>query len=943
MKHHTTRTTKAPALRRSAVFAALALAGVLPATAAIVTSGLVTPDPSSGNVNGTLQVGTTGIGSLLVDGGSVLDTQRLNAGQTPSGNGSVTVSGAGSKIMADHGVVGNFYNTQIGSQGVGSLSVLNGASFVNGLSDDTCKLGCRLLFSNGAGSDGTLLVSGAGSTVDTVGMVRVGYASLFTQAVSGFDYGVAGGASKGLASVLAGGTVNSSVLEIGLMDLGSELIGTETASGKVLVDGSGSVWNLVRNSAQTGGRSLIGMATVANTTATLEVKNGGLMVLDGSAAPNQFSGINMGSGTAATNTANSHSSLTVSGAGSSIRFQGGMGFFNIGNSIGATAQVDILAGGVISAMPGNGSTGLPFVSVGRGGGTGTLNISGSGSLLALNGRNPNTDGGAFLNVGRTDSGAAGNGTVNIGSGGRISIDTTGLSLTNGDALSGMFVGIGTGSTGALNVSGAGSRLDIMGGSGLAPYVGVGRDGATGSVTIAAGGVVEVNSSHVSAANPAGYPSGQALVFDVGRRGNTGDTSPSVGSVTISGAGSELTLTGATDSRLQIGSGANASGSVNIVNGGRFHGQTVLVGVTDASAIGTLNLNAGHLLLDGVRQGSTVAGTGGGVIIGRGGATGTMNVANASVVDIVSTGITAFVDLGGSSVGGGTGTLSVTGGSTFTVDSPGARMRVGATADLNGPAGVGTVNLLGSGSRLSMQGSDARIVIGSAANTIGQINVGSGSELTAAGLIGVAHNGSASTAGIGTLVVNGTATAAQLMIGQNGLLAGNGVVNANVTNQGTIGPGLSPGKLTINGAFDNSGGKIVLEVQSLGNGQYALDELVFADWSQVVLGDGAIEFVFLGDTDPTAFQDAGLFSLGSFFRQLDGNGNEAPLDSSLLALFADTSFSASAAQFAISGLGFDPLTGAFNATVATVPLPAPVLLTLLGLGLLAAQRRRQPRR
>ncbi|MFT3820087.1 MAG: hypothetical protein QM750_21155 [Rubrivivax sp.] len=934
MKH---RTTRVPALRRTAIAAALALAGMLPAKAAIVTSGLVNTDPSGGTVAGFLLIGTSGPGTLTVDGGSTLTAQRLTTAVNLGSSGSVVVSGAGSSITADFGAVSGTYNTNVGSQGVGSLSVLNGASFINGLNDANCQLNCRLKVSNAAGSQGTLLVSGAGSTFDTVGGVQVGWASRFTLGgPQGIDYGIAGGASKGQASVLAGGTVGSSFLDIGRMDLNSELTGAETAGGKVVVDGAGSTWNLVRNAAQSGSIGLLNLASTYGSSGTLDIQNGGLVRLDGSSAPGLLSGITMGTAAGA-NAAGSQAAITVSGAGSRLLFDGGgTGFFVVGRGNGSVAQVTVDSGGVVT---GTGGSSLPFMSVGRGGGTGTLDVSGAGSLVRLAGLSPVDGSGAFLQIGLTEANAAGHGTVAISQGGRVEIDTSGSVPANPNSLSGMHVGIGAGSNGALSVSGPGSRLDIRGGDGLAPYLGVGRDGATGSVTITGGAVVELSNNRVSAPNPAGYPSGEALLMDVGRRASGADGNGSTGTVTVSGAGSELTMTGATDARLQIGAGAQASGTLNLLNGGRFHGQVVLVGATDTTATGTVNMNAGQMVLDGVRGGSTVTGSGGGIIIGRGGATGTVNMSNGSTLSVTSTGTGAFVELGGSSALGGTGTLNVMGGSTVSVNSPNAAVRVGNNGVAGGATGIGTVNLAGAGSSLAAGGSNARVLIGASAQTLGQVNVGAGAALSATSLIGVAHDGTASTGGTGTLVVNGTATAAQLFVGHNGLLAGSGVVNADVVNQGVVNPGNSPGKLTINGAFDNSGGKIVLEVQSLGNGQYAMDELIFSDWSQVFMGDGTIEFVFLGDTDPAAFQDAGLFGLGSFFKQLDGNGNEVALDDGLLARFADAGFSASAAAFTITGLAFDPLTGAFNATVATVPLPAPVLLALLGLALLGLQRRR----
>jgi hypothetical protein len=231
---------------RQAVLVLVALAAG-PAHAAIVTSGLVSPDPTSGSVAGNLNVGTSGVESVTVNGGSSLNTQRITGVSGVSGDGSIVVTGTGSTITTNFGVVGYFFNANIGSQGKGSLSVLDGGSFIFGTNDATCQAACRLFLSNGAGSDGTLTVSGAGSNVSGVGGIRVGYASLFNATTSGFDYGTAGGTSTGQASVLAGGSVTSSFLDMGHKDLTSSLTGTETVTAHGVVDGIGSVWNLVRN------------------------------------------------------------------------------------------------------------------------------------------------------------------------------------------------------------------------------------------------------------------------------------------------------------------------------------------------------------------------------------------------------------------------------------------------------------------------------------------------------------------------------------------------------------------------------------------------------------------------------------------------------------------------------------------------------------------------
>ncbi len=229
-----------------------------------------------------------------------------------------------------------------------------------------------------------------------------------------------------------------------------------------------------------------------------------------------------------------------------------------------------------------------------------------------------------------------------------------------------------------------------------------------------------------------------------------------------------------------------------------------------------------------------------------------------------------------------------------------------------------------------------MIVGLTAQSTGTFLVGSGTTLETSGLIGLAHDGTTGTGGGGTLVVDGTATAQNLFLGRGGLLAGNGTVVANVFNQGgIINPGQSPGRLTVDGAFDNTGGTLVLEVQSLGNGQFAVDELVLTDWSRVSLGAGTIQFAFLGDTNPMAFAQAGLFDIGSFLKQADGRA----LDDSALALFGAVNFSASADAYTFNSLQFNAGDGSFSISVSPVPEPAPLLMGLLGLAMLKLRLRK----
>lgn len=924
----------------ASVVVVLLAALALPASAGIITLGDVSPDPTGGVV-GVLGIGNAGAGSVAVDGGSSLTAEKLTMGGGPNGTGSLSVSGAGSSTLV---TFLNGGNIDVGSQGTGSLSVLAGGSFTYGGGGTPCQTNCRVFVSNGAGATGSLLVNGAGSNFSTVGALIVGNASMFTLAADGGAFGAPGGAANGSAKVEAGGTVNSSSLTVAQPGGGLARTGTESSSGSVIIDGATSVWNLVRNAAQTGAQALLRVATGQNTSGSVEVRNGATLRLNGSLEADEFSGINVASITAGTTSSNANGSVTVNGPGSRIEVNGGVGFFNVGRGNGMTGALTVSNGGFIG---GDGvETGLVYMTVGNGGGTGTANVTGAGSLLRLNGRNStsNSDltsvsgGGAFLSVGRGGGGSTGHGTMNITAGGSVVIDTSALALTNVDGQTGMYVGAFTGSTGTMNVSGPGSSLLITAGSGMAPYIGIGRDSGTGTLNISGGGRVEVSATHVSVPNlgTTTYLPGDVLLFDIGRRVDANGLATSAGTVTVSGAGSQLALTGNVDSLLVVGRGLNAIGTLNITSGGEVHSKSMLVGQEEGS-LGIVNVNAGKIVLDGVLNGGPSAGLGVGMGVGRGG-TGVMNIGNGSVVTISSTAPRASLAAAGSSTTpGGTGTINVSGASVVTVNGPEAVVSIGRFSTPT-TAGIGTLNISGAGSSVSAVGVDARVLIGGGSNTIGAVHVGAGASLSATSLIGVAYDSNGSVAGLGSLIVNGTATATNLIIGANGLLGGSGVINANVTNMGVISPGESPGTLTINGAFDSSQGKIILEVLALGNGQFDVDKIVFGDPSNVIIGNAAIEFHFLGGTNPEDFLYAGLFELATFFKEADGMGGVADLDVAHLDWFNDAGFTAAADSFTISAFRFDPVNGA-SLTINAVPLPPTLMMVLLALGLMVRSTRR----
>jgi hypothetical protein len=101
-------------------------------------------------------------------------------------------------------------------------------------------------------------------------------------------------------------------------------------------------------------------------------------------------------------------------------------------------------------------------------------------------------------------------------------------------------------------------------------------------------------------------------------------------------------------------------------------------------------------------------------------------------------------------------------------------------------------------------------------TIGTLTFDSGSVGDFENDIYISYQDGVSSLGSGRVTVcNSTLNAREVFVGQNGTLAGT-TVNGNVTVEGgTVGPGCSPGTLTVNGDVIFSGGELVIEIAGEG--------------------------------------------------------------------------------------------------------------------------------
>ncbi len=280
--------------------------------------------------SGSLIIGNGGDGTLAVNNGGRVSAQLLELAAVAGLTGSVTVSGSAASVAATQVV-------DVGYAGTATMSVQNGAT----LSDVGLGEAGAL-----AGSNGTVTVTGTGSTW-TVGT------SLLV-----------GNAGTGTVSVTSHGTATAQDLAVGYL---------AGSNGTLKVDGAGSLVNIAHTvnigSSGTGTLDVTNGGTlVAGTIAQLGAAAGitGSATIDGAGSLLHDLGTfnvgvsgtgaltvrNQGTLTAATlvlaAAAGSQGSVTVTDAGSLLSAASGLYVGGSATAAGGTGTLGVAAGGVVS-------------------------------------------------------------------------------------------------------------------------------------------------------------------------------------------------------------------------------------------------------------------------------------------------------------------------------------------------------------------------------------------------------------------------------------------------------------------------------------------------------------------------------------------------------------------------------------------------------------------
>jgi T5SS/PEP-CTERM-associated repeat protein len=677
-------------------------------------------------------------------------------------------------------------------------------------------------------------------------------------------------------------------------------LGTETASGKAAIDGA--VWS-VRSPDNFG----IAIGEGSNATGSLSITNGGAVSV-AATSPSLQAGISIG-GTGGS--AGGTGSLTVD-SGGSLTFSTGDTFLFVGRNQSSSSTMTVEGGGTVS--------GVFTAQIGRDGSNGSLTVDGAGSAITISGSSATRGAGLGVGVVSTPAlaptlGPSTMGALTVQNGGKVTVSTD--NNVNG----GLSVGV-NGAAGNVTVAGAGSQITIAGNnSNLTTELGggfaVGRSGA-GTLNIQTGGQVVINDT--GSGGQAGLAIGGAPIQVANGE------QPGTGTVIVSGTGSQLKVQ---SPHGFITSGYSGTGTLNVLNGGTATAEGLTLGRSTGS-LGTVSLSGSSSSI--TLSGNDISGGTGARLQVGGSGTGNMSISNGAELFINPTTVNGGVYLGGTgNLPGGVGTMTVSGGSQVLVSGTGDKLIVGrnGTGSLT-ITGGGTVVDVAHG-----PGSTGQTFVGAipasfsaTAPLSGTLIVTNGATLNAGSLLGIASDGVNNSTGTGVVIFKrGTINATKTVIGANGVLDATGTLNGNLTNNGgTISPGAPPDKLQINGNFAQTGGKIDLEIDSDGHGGFVTDKLVFENGVDFGTTGATISFHFLDDADPNAFAADGLFNLDTFFRFANADGtDEVPLSSGIPGMldtvFVDDTYVATADSFNITSFGFDPNTGVTELVATPTPEPA----------------------
>lgn len=531
------------------------------------------------------------------------------------------------------------------------------------------------------------------------------------------------------------------------------------------------------------------------------------------------------------------------------------GWIRLGLTAGSTGRYDI-SGGTLNVNA-NGRLNIG----GANGGTGILNLSGTGVV--------NTTTGGTIRIGGGDSpdSSAGTGTLNV----------TGGTLNSNSEV---WVGQGAAaSSGTLNIS-AGTVATHN-------WVAVGRASASGTINLSGGVLTHDGTANANGRFSIGSGGGGAGNGTMNQTGGTftdstqliisevGTANYNISGGTVNANGGISMAKGATSATLTLQNGIGLTGALANGGGNEVVNTTTLI-MGDGTGVGTstVNLNGGTLALNtfaaGANTGAKTINFNGGLLQARttsatflGGTAITANVlADGARIDTNGQSVTnttpllhsgAVTDGGLTKLGAGTlnqtsGASSYNGVTTITAGTLGTSVLANGGANSSiGASSNDAANLVFNGGTLQYNGgttsSDRNftIVAGKTA-TIDVSNVATALTLTGGS---AATNGNLVKTGVGTLILAGTNLHTGSYTSNGGLLSATGT-NSNAFSVGT------GGRL---GAGYQSIGTLSVPTLNLGAGSGADFDLTGASSSDVITIANAGGLT-LGTTALNLFQSGG---------------------------------------------------------------------------------------
>ncbi|MEI7780517.1 MAG: autotransporter-associated beta strand repeat-containing protein [Planctomycetota bacterium] len=792
-----------------------ATAGTTNGTLSITGGSLSVGTAGVSGTNGLFTTGAGGVGTstLTLNGGSL----NLN-GNSIGGAGQLIDASFLSGTLSNVGGINN--GAGLTKTGAGTLS-LSGS---NGYSGDTRVAAGTLTIAGSLGLAGSTLDmnnADTGTATFAQNSTLGGLSGSRNLDLGGFTISIG---NNNASTTYAGGLSNGALIKIGTgtftlsgvsATAASNYAGTTTIDqGTLAVSTTGSfTGGLTFGATNTG--TAVGSLDLTAASAAFA---GGLTVQNNSASSNT---ITLGAGRTLTTSgtvaignttglsANPTTKLTVAGstvADGTWTHTASNGVFRVGNldssatrAANSTLDLGGLATFTVDLRTSGSNTGGSFVV-----GDAANASNGSGSTLSLAANSTITT--AFLGI-RSDhssNGGGGTNSLRLGSGAQVLNATT---ITVGNNQRATDVMSFSGSTGTLQIRAAdgvgaaalniAAQTSVKGSAGTYAST-VDLSGHLADLKLGTVMIGQVGTTNVTTASTyvgtLTFDSGTmtATTVNVGHVTTTGGTAAGTGAVGVLNIGSTTNLANtATITTLDIAKQATnnafttASGTVNIA------GASTVVNLTNVTVASTSNTGAAATGVLNISGGATTV-TNGITLAGRSGTPGTVSGALAVT--------------GGSLTVGGNITTTGSGGTATTSLTLG-----GGTLDLGGFA-IG-----GSGQLISTLGFNSGTL-----RNVGGINNGVGLTKSTAGtliLAGVNTYSGGTRIDAGTLVANGSVTG-NVTVASGATLGGSGSFSGVLSGDGQIGPGNSPGILTVDSLQPTSATSFAFELSGTGSPNWA---------------------------------------------------------------------------------------------------------------------------